>query len=345
MISVIVPVYNTERYVGRCIKSVLSSVYKGFELILVNDGSTDRSLLICERYSKKDSRVRVVNQEHLGVSAARNNGLKASRGEWIVFVDSDDCISSDFLSMVVQKKYENGDMLLFDFGSHAKCIKRCMMTDAPSPLIIHRYEKSDRIELVRHLLDMRQLVKGGNTSICSPCAKAYKKSLIDRYSLRFPTDIEICEDRIFNIEYLSRIQSCIYIQRTVYYISNRPDSPMHAFHPDYLQNDIRYQKYLAAALRREGLLSAVERSYCNSVLSNMADVLIRGIFNSDSERTYEKKLRLCQIMQKNGYYQRAIRHAARTGGLPRRVLLFFYKIKCYRTVELICRISGRILEI
>lgn len=345
MISVIVPVYNTEQYVGQCIESVLVSTYKEFELILINDGSTDLSPQVCKRYSKKDRRVKFIDQKHMGVSAARNRGLEESRGKWIVFVDSDDRISSDFLGAVAQKRFERSDLLLFDFAAHVKCKRRYAVKGTAHSSAIYHYKKADRAELIRHLLDMRQLVRGGNMSLCSPCAKAYRKSVIDCYLIRFPADIAIYEDRIFNIEFLSKARSCTYIQRPVYYVNNRPDSAMHTFHIDYLQNDIRYQGLLAAALRREKLLMLAEREYCNSVLTNMADVLIRGIFNPHSERTYEENLRLCRRMQENRNYQRAMRYAQRTGGLPRRILLFFYNIKCYKIVEWICQISCRILDL
>lgn len=89
-ISVIVPVYNMERYIRRCVDSILSSQFESFELILVNDGSTDQSRSICKWYDKKDRRV-MIDQEYQSVSVARNRGICESCGEWIVFVDSDDC--------------------------------------------------------------------------------------------------------------------------------------------------------------------------------------------------------------------------------------------------------------
>ena len=92
MLSVINPVYNTGNSLGKCLDSVLSSSYNDFEVILVNDGSTDQSLSICEVYSQRDSRIRLLSQENQGVSAARNHGIAVSRGEWLVFVDSDDYI-------------------------------------------------------------------------------------------------------------------------------------------------------------------------------------------------------------------------------------------------------------
>ena len=112
MISVIIPVYNTEQYLPRCIDSVLASAYQEFEILLVNDGSTDHSPDICRQYAGKDSRIRLINQKNQGVSAARNRGIDASTGDWIVFLDSDDRISPDFLHMVAQEEYQELGKLL-----------------------------------------------------------------------------------------------------------------------------------------------------------------------------------------------------------------------------------------
>lgn len=103
MISVIVPVYNTEQYLEQCIDSILDSAFEDFELILIDDGSDDGSTEICRRYCEKDRRIKVIVQEHAGVSAARNRGIEKCSGEWVVFVDSDDSILNDFFTWVSQE--------------------------------------------------------------------------------------------------------------------------------------------------------------------------------------------------------------------------------------------------
>ena len=96
-VSVIVPVYNTEKYLEECIQSVLNQSFTDFELLLIDDGSTDQSGLICDKYAKKDNRIRVFHKINGGVSSARNLGLDNAKGEWITFVDSDDCLKPDYL--------------------------------------------------------------------------------------------------------------------------------------------------------------------------------------------------------------------------------------------------------
>lgn len=110
-ISVIVPVYNTEKYLDRCIQSILSQTYTDFELLLINDGSTDSSGVICERYAEQDSRVRVFHKKNGGVSSARNMGLDNARGEWIGWVDSDDYVDADmYVSLYNAAISKNADI-------------------------------------------------------------------------------------------------------------------------------------------------------------------------------------------------------------------------------------------
>ena len=115
-VSIIVPIYNSEKYLPQCIESILNQTYKNFELILVNDGSTDNSLSICESYAQKDERIEILNLQHNGVSNARNNGISKAKGEFICFVDSDDKIEKDFLLVLtnLQNKY-NSDIAEVDF--------------------------------------------------------------------------------------------------------------------------------------------------------------------------------------------------------------------------------------
>lgn len=346
MISIIIPVYNTEQYLSQCLKSILNSSCKDFEVILVNDGSTDHSLSICRRYSRKDSRIRVFDQEHRGVSEARNRGINESKGEWIVFVDADDMISHDFLQKIARKEYSDRDFLLFDYlklagKSRGKTIAamEAMPKERCDRFRELYFGREDRNSLIRKLLDMSQIEDGGCTSLLSPWAKAYKRTVIERYSIRFHSDLEIGEDRLFNLEYLRRMESCVYFMEAVYYVRIHRDSTMLRFHFNYLQNDYRYQENLRALLKESDILPVVKKAYYNSVLTNMADVLVRGIFNPYSSRHYRENLKLCHEMQRFEIYRRALKYNGKTGIIPRRIMLFFFQKKCYHIVNLICKCS------
>lgn len=345
MISIIIPVYNTAQYLNRCIKSVLRSSYRDFELLLINDGSTDASGSICRRYTREDGRVRYFEGEHKGVSAARNKGLDESRGEWIVFVDSDDCISENFLEDIMREEFRSQDFLIFDFSYLGKRRKIGIKRPGELPDKPHKkiYQKKDIPYLLESLLYMRTLEKGGNTRLLSSWAKAYRKSVIDRYHLRFTPNIQISEDCLFNIEYFLNISSCMYIQRVAYYINPRLDSATRGFSPDFPQNVARYQKELKQLLEQHNLLPLLEKSYYNNVLSSIADILVRSLFNPNSTRTCRETCRLCDQMLKNPIYKQALNYSEKTGVLPRRILMFFFKRKCYFIVRAICRVSYQIL--
>lgn len=107
LISIIVPVYNTEKYLSACIESILGQTFTNFELILVNDGSKDESGVICDTFSQIDNRIQVIHKSNGGVSSARNSGLEIARGKWITFIDSDDFIKPTFLENLYKPIYED----------------------------------------------------------------------------------------------------------------------------------------------------------------------------------------------------------------------------------------------
>ena len=114
-ISIIVPVYKVERYLENCIESIINQTFKDFELILVDDGSPDRCGLICDNYAKKDERIKVIHKKNEGLSAARNSGIQIAKGEYIAFVDSDDCINKNMYETLYDTAIENkSDIVVCD---------------------------------------------------------------------------------------------------------------------------------------------------------------------------------------------------------------------------------------
>lgn len=345
MISVIVPVYNTADYLRRCIDSILCSSYEDFELILVDDGSVDYSASICRKYCEQDCRVKYFRQGHKGVSAARNKGIEESEGTWVLFVDSDDFISSDFLEAAAQEEFQKQELLLFDFMRTRNGQRIGGSRAGAGRNVCCHYEGKDRLHLIRCLLDMKPLQKKANANLASPWAKAYKKSVIEQHHIRFKENLTVYEDRLFNVEYFLVCRSYIYIQKQVYFAEVRADSAMRGFFPNYLQNDLRYQERLCSLLKRYRILSAVKTAYYNSVQSNMTDILVRGIFHPASTRTYRESCMQCDRMQKVKIYRKAVTYRKQAGNLPRRLLLHFYCRRRYHMVKLICRTSYRILKI
>lgn len=212
-LSVIIPVYNVESYLERCVNSVRRQTWKDLEIILVDDGSEDGSLRICEQYAAMDSRIRVIHQENKGLSAARNAGLGCAGGTYIGFVDSDDWIDEDFYSHLIQlAKNEDADMVSCRFIRTGISNKH---TDAPFREKVRTYRGEDALEL---FLD--SAIKGSN--ILVPCwSKLYRKSKIEAISF---LEGKIFEDAIFNFDVLSQAVSLTLTNYAGYYYFKNPDS-------------------------------------------------------------------------------------------------------------------------
>lgn len=205
-ISVIVPVYNVEKYLHRCIDSILSQTFKDFELLLIDDGSPDNCGKICDEYAQQDNRVRVFHKPNGGVSSARNLGLDNARGEWIAFVDSDDYVEVDYLDELVSysRRYD------VDYVLTLNTIKEYTND---SCLILQPSNYSDLFSLYR-------ILKYG-----SPWAKLFKNELIKSLNLRFNTNIHMGEDAMFGLHYLMGTKNIAIIQSNRYiYDQSRPDS-------------------------------------------------------------------------------------------------------------------------
>lgn len=339
MISVIIPIYNTGLSLSKCIDSVLDSTYEDMEIILVNDGSTDNSPKLCLEYCRRDARIQLISQENRGVSAARNTGIDASRGEWVVFVDSDDWISPDFLQMVAEE--EPVDLLIFDF------IKPCRNTvDAGEgeKYSVPLDSAEDRAVLVERLLQVEQLKQAGHTDLRSPCGKAYRRSALVQHSVRFTTGVRVGEDTLFNAEFFLKMQSCRYIPVPVYQYMVRMGSASHSFVPGLSYSFSILQKKLYDALAVCQLFPRLEKAYAAKTLENMAYLLIKGIFHPRSGNTARENHELCIQMREDEIYASALKYNYRIGNLPRRIMLFFFRLRCYHIVKIICRICFFCIE-
>lgn len=204
LISVIVPVYNTEQYLERCINSIINQSYKNLEIILVNDGSKDKSGFICDEFKKADKRVKVIHKENGGQSSARNAGLDIATGELITFVDSDDWIDDEIYDKCItffrDDKYDVVDFKpIFSTGSE--------QTYSP---------KKDELIVIGTIEILYDYLYRGQTEICpfSMCRKIYKKHLFS--DIRFPEG-KIYEDIITNFRVLEKCNSLIHISDIGYY--------------------------------------------------------------------------------------------------------------------------------
>lgn len=182
LISVIVPVYNTEKYLDQCIQSVLAQTYTNWELLLIDDGSTDASGAICDKYAEQDSRIRVFHKSNGGVSSARNLGLDNAKGEWITFVDSDDYVDPDWLTAFDVSTRQTPCILYIQW---AKC----------------KHEKFNYLlhqQLNGNIPKNDYLLSDGYGFLWN---KVFNSNIIHANNIRFDIKLSCYEDELFVLEY------------------------------------------------------------------------------------------------------------------------------------------------
>ena len=212
--SVIIPVYNAEKTLDRCLQSLLSQNPVDTEIILINDGSTDSSLTICHNYEASYSYVRVIDQINGGVSAARNRGLDEAKGEYILFVDSDDNVSSDYFE-TISIAVENGKYDMYQFSYTIISSKN------EKQRIFSRVKINGRDNLLSEIIKNMC-----NKRINQPWAKAYKRAIINDNDIRFALGASIAEDREFNIRYSLYIQSYCALDKPIYFVDTRNENSL-----------------------------------------------------------------------------------------------------------------------
>lgn len=204
-VSVIVPIFNTGKYLSKCISSILNQTYKSIEIILIDDGSQDNSLEICKKYQSIDSRIQVIHEGNHGVSATRNLGIKRARGRYITFVDSDDYLDNCMIEKLMNSIRINKTNLsicgYFEFNNK----------------IGHTPKKVDNNLLTGKINKDYHLFLSTLVSIAGPTVKLYSKEIIDKYKILFDDDITNGEDQIFNFKYYTHVQNYSYVPECLYY--------------------------------------------------------------------------------------------------------------------------------
>ncbi len=220
-ISMIVPVYNAEKFLEKCIDSILKQTLSDWELILIDDGSKDKSAEICDRYSSIDNRIKVVHKINEGVSIARNTGISLARGEFIGFIDSDDNVKENFFEVMYETaKEQNSEIVMCD------------------ALTVYKSGKTE-LDTIKQLSNSLSVAKSDwSPALLLEMAGAawrcfYKKELIDKHNISFPSGIKFSEDRIFNIYSFGFAENIYYLKEPFYNRLIWEESAVHRFHSDY----------------------------------------------------------------------------------------------------------------
>lgn len=206
LVSIIVPVYNSEKTLVRCINSILKQQYENTEIILVNDGSTDNSLSICREYEKMDHRIKVIDKPNTGVSDTRNTGMSYASGEYFQFVDSDDWISENATKALVDRIIQtNCDMVISGFY-------RVVNGRKAEKAHITVNKVMNKKEFISHMMEAP-----ANFYYGVMWNKLYRADIIRAHRITCCTDLQLCEDFLFNLDYIRYSDSFASLNIPVYY--------------------------------------------------------------------------------------------------------------------------------
>lgn len=211
LISIIVPVYNVEKYIFKCVDSIINQTYKNIEIILVDDGSTDRSGIICDEYKKKDNRVKVIHKKNGGLSDARNVGINEAKGNYLVFIDSDDWVTNNMIEYLYNLAYKyDADIVQGDY--------------------IESYTEDEYIKKTKEKINFYNSIESLNNLYEEECTKAvvvwnkiYKKYLFEE--IRFPKD-KLHEDEFTTYKLLHKSKKIVDSKMPIYYYRQREGSIM-----------------------------------------------------------------------------------------------------------------------
>ncbi|HAT4110850.1 glycosyltransferase family 2 protein [Clostridium perfringens] len=304
-ISIIVPIYNVEKYIARCIESILAQTFCDFELILINDGSLDGSGDICNKYLKKDKRIKYFYNVNQGVSYTRNFGIEIAKGEFCMFVDPDDYLDIDALEyLYTLAKSSNADIIAYKMKTYKNNVLKSKIVEDE---IIEIYEDE---KIIKEYIE-------NTTFLYSVCNKLYLRKLLN--DIRFSVDINYAEDALFNYYTLGKAKKVVLsnLQKYNYWINeNSTVTLVTRKRLDILKAQKKIYHYLN--LNYSGYSGKIVNQYINSSISIVIDIV--------NEKNILKKYYLLRELKKLVRRDRTILKDKSIVSLKNKVLFFILNI-------------------
>lgn len=309
-LSVVVPIYKVEAYLGQLIESLQAQTLKDLQIILVDDGSPDRSGEICDAYAQKDSRILVIHKANGGVGAARNDGLSAAEGEWLYFCDSDDFLETDALQKLVEAGEESGAEVVY--GDVA-------MLSGEKVQRMHFHEKAfatdDRKVLDQLVMTVfgRQYCylppEGGPAASCygGPWNKIVRRSLLERENFRFDLTVKgICDDLLYSVHLFAGAKKVAYVPTVIYNYRLLGNSITHTYKANLLEiNDAIFAAW-EAFMDRYGKDGCFRQAYHVFVIRRLKATLGMYFFSKKNPKSSKEQAAELKALLENEPYRSAV---------------------------------------
>ena len=324
LISVIIPVYKVEKYLEKCVDSVINQTYDNLEIILVDDGSPDNCPKMCDEYAKKDKRIKVIHKENGGVGSARNKGIEKSTGEYITFVDSDDWLEKNFIQemLFIINKYKVDYVTCGYYRVYEN--KKEIINGNLEEIVI------DSKEYVNKLLN----VQNGYGFVHM---KLIKKTKIS--NLRFEEKLVVGEDALFNIQLCKNIEKIVIYNKPLYNYYFNTNSVVRKYNNEYCNNYLKSMIYMSEYIRKNYKSENVIQNLYNYIAYHVLLICVNYCYHPDNPN---KGRKILIETVKIDLFKEAIKNSNYNGlSVSRKISLFTLKYKLYFLMSLICNIRQK----
>ncbi len=319
--SVVVPIYNVENYLNRCIESIVNQTYKNLEIILIDDGSTDSSPAICDEWCEKDKRITAIHKENQGAGMARNSGIEKATGEYIFFFDSDDYIDLETVEKCIAEAIINkSDIVVFGRKEVLENGNKKTVEFFPNKRIYYGDEISNNLlpEMFSH--------KCGFGLSC--CSKMFRLSAINENNIRFKSERELLsEDSYFLLELLPKIKTLSIIPQYFYYYCERFSSFSHTYTKDKQKNNDVFLseciKYVKENNLNKKIIPHIMARYHIYSISVMKEIATSNL------KADEKKEKLLSIFNSGSFRSTLKLSAIKNSNIKIRIFLISIKLRFY----------------
>lgn len=329
--SIVIPVYNVESYLARCMESVQNQTFADYEIILVDDGSKDSSGALCDQYKAQDERITVIHKENGGLSSARNAGIENASGRYICFVDSDDWIAKNYCEVIAGKiKETNADLLNF----HYSRISKEGTTLAHSIFKPGFYKKQEiREQIMPWLIAPADFANPGRP-VFSAWSHVYKMEIIEKNHMRFVSEREIgSEDYLFNMNYYLNADSFCLLEDSLYFYDQRGGSLTQRYRKNLYEQNKKLYSYYLKLFQEKDLYERYKENLTSLYLRTIFYVAINNECKISKSHTKEQGIQKIKEILQDTYLKKCLReYSWNNTGLKGKVFLFLMRFRCTRLI-------------
>lgn len=328
LISIIIPVYNGEKYIDRCLKRIEEQSYESYEVLIIDDGSKDNTKNICSNYVKNNNKFHYFYKDNSGVSDSRNFGFGKAKGKWITFIDADDYISKNYLLELANNIKKDTDLVCSNYYISKE--------NGTSECPIKVEKELDKDIFIDMVLNDEYVAKNNNYIYKAPrnvWSKLYKKDILIKNNILFKKNIKLFEDGIFQLEYLKYTNKVSITNKPIYYYYINEGSATHKFQKERIKEDKEKIKFLNEYLKGEHL-----ETFNLFKFETLCDYFITTLFHKEnSQKFIEKYLTLKSIIKNNEYEISSI-NIYKYLSLSKKFMMFLYKCKLALFISILMQI-------